>query len=342
MSDDKLFEELEECGFYNYKYKFQNIAKYRDAIALIKESQKVLIKEGKHFINEAEGLEGSPIMKNLAKLALLAFNSNAELVIEKVRFNNYQTCEDKIKKVFDNVNTMLAPFNCSLTPEYLQAKIKELSLALEYEEEIQRIKQEQDDLKAQIREEQKAIAEAERKRDAAIEEEEKIKAALEVARKEIEEKSEAERQEYQTQIEELQRKLEEAHQDTERAVSNAQITAVGHVYIISNIGSFGENVYKIGMTRRDEPMDRVRELGDASVPFSFDVHGFVFSENARKLEADLHNHFEKKRVNKVNKRKEFFSTTLDEIEKACKKLEVDVKFTKLAEAREYRESLGQG
>ena len=119
----------------------------------------------------------------------------------------------------------------------------------------------------------------------------------------------------------------------------AQQTKRGHVYVISNIGSFGEEVYKIGMTRRLEPMDRVKELGDASVPFTFDVHAMIYSEDAPGLENELHKEFGEKRLNKINNRKEFFNVTLDQIENFCKEKGVDFKFTKKAEAKEYRQSL---
>lgn len=331
--------ELHETGFFNYKYNFESLSKYEDALKIIKDAQAIMIKDGMFFRCEQVELDGSPFIKNLSKLAMLAFNANSELVISKVKFNNFESCVAKINKTFEQINNMLEPFKCKLTSPYLDSKIKELALGLEYEQEKQRIKEEQDEIKKQMREEQKAIIEAEKARDKAIEEQERIEFALSEARKQIEGKAETEKLEYENKIKELEEKLAKANEDTERAVSNAQITSVGHVYIISNIGSFGENVYKIGMTRRDDPIERVNELSDASVPFRFDVHALVFSENARKLEADLHNSFEQKRVNKINKRKEFFSVSLDEIEEACKKLNVNINITKLAEAREYRNSI---
>jgi hypothetical protein len=117
------------------------------------------------------------------------------------------------------------------------------------------------------------------------------------------------------------------------------MTKSGHIYVISNIGSFGEDVYKIGMTRRLEPMDRVKELGDASVPFEFDVHALIHSENAPELENKLHKLFDNKRVNLVNNKKEFFNITLPEIEKAVKEFYGDIEFTKMAEAKQYRETI---
>ena len=151
----------------------------------------------------------------------------------------------------------------------------------------------------------------------------------------FEQGKQAEAEKYQAEINNLNQIIE----NSQRAISQAQQTKIGHVYIISNIGSFGENVYKIGMTRRLEPMERIDELGSASVPFEFDVHAMIKSDNAPELENSLHKYFDSKRVNLVNARKEFFYVTLDEIEEYAKKNNIDVEFTKLAEARDYRESM---
>ena len=118
----------------------------------------------------------------------------------------------------------------------------------------------------------------------------------------------------------------------------AQQTRRGHVYIISNIGSFGENVYKIGLTRRLEPLDRVKELGDASVPFPFDVHAMIYSEDAPTLERELHQLFKHHEVNKVNTRKEFFNTSLTEIKEEVERQGYTCHWTIKANAEEYRES----
>ncbi|MDP0172007.1 GIY-YIG nuclease family protein [Glaesserella parasuis] len=133
--------------------------------------------------------------------------------------------------------------------------------------------------------------------------------------------------------------MQKAIENGQRAISQAQLTKSGHVYVISNIGSFGEDVYKIGMTRRLEPLDRIRELGDASVPFSFDVHAMIYSNNAPELERELHKLFADKQINRVNPRKEFFKVPLLEIKEQAEKLGYEVEFTMLAEAKEYLESL---
>ena len=138
----------------------------------------------------------------------------------------------------------------------------------------------------------------------------------------------------------LEQQLAEAEAKEERAKSMAEQTRKGHVYVISNIGSFGEDVYKIGLTRRLEPMDRVKELGDASVPFPFDVHAMIYTDDAPALETALHREFHSQRVNAVNIRKEFFSVDLEEIKDAVEKIAgVDAEFKMTALAEDYYESL---
>lgn len=144
---------------------------------------------------------------------------------------------------------------------------------------------------------------------------------------------------FQQKLEELQQKLTQAEEKNQRAISMAQQTRTGNVYIISNIGSFGEDVYKIGMTRRLEPLDRVRELGDASVPFEFDVHAMIYCDDAPALEKQLHRKFLKRQLNKINPRKEFFKLNIHEVRSYLESMGINCKWTLSAEAKQYRETL---
>jgi hypothetical protein len=173
----------------------------------------------------------------------------------------------------------------------------------------------------------------------ALAEEVKYQALLEKAKQEAEKSSGEKLERLQIAISELSNELQEAHAKSQRAISLAQQTKAGHVYIISNIGSFGENTFKIGMTRRLDPLDRVRELGDASVPFTFDVHAMIYTEDAPTLENELHKAFAENRINLVNYRKEFFNITLEEIQRAVQIKAPEAEFYITAEAREHRESL---
>ncbi|MBM4035250.1 MAG: GIY-YIG nuclease family protein [Planctomycetes bacterium] len=175
-------------------------------------------------------------------------------------------------------------------------------------------------------------------RDAA-KEQEVLRKAMEVAEQRVQQATAEQKEKYERELQELAEKLREAEERNQRAISMAQQTKRGHVYIISNVGSLGEHVYKIGLTRRLEPLDRVRELGDSSVPFEFDVHAMIFSEDAPALETQLHKHFVDLQVNKVNYRKEFFRVDLKHIREEVEKLGIDAKWTMAADAAEYHESL---
>ncbi|WP_225888158.1 GIY-YIG nuclease family protein [Myxococcus xanthus] len=189
-----------------------------------------------------------------------------------------------------------------------------------------------------MREEEAAQRELERARLEAEREARRDEEALRKARTEFEKSTGAQQQKLQERIAELERRLAE-DLDRQRAISQAQLTRTGHVYVISNIGSFGEDVYKVGMTRRLVPMDRIDELGDASVPFEFDVHAIIRTHDAPKLESELHRTFANRRINRINERKEFFRVSLDEIAEAVRKHHGDFELTRVAEAAEYRKSL---
>ena len=162
---------------------------------------------------------------------------------------------------------------------------------------------------------------------------------MEKARSQLSAANEEQRAKLEAQIIELEQKLKEVEEQNQRAMSMAQQTKSGHIYIISNTGSFGENVYKIGMTRRLEPFDRIKELGNASVPFPFDVHAMIWTNDAPKLETQLHNVFALEQVNKVNYRKEFFRVSVQKVRELVENAGIDAKWTMTAEATQYYETL---
>ena len=191
----------------------------------------------------------------------------------------------------------------------------------------------------ELREEEKARREFEQAQREAEKQEAAFLKALEKARREMGLVTGVEYEKLTEKIMMLEIELTIAREKKERALSMAQQTKRGHVYIISNIGSFGENVFKIGMTRRLEPADRIRELGDASVPFKFDVHAMIYSDEARTLEYELHKAFADKKVNMLNYRREFFRVSLAEIENKIAELGFTAEFTTVPEAMEFRETL---
>ncbi|MDO6682205.1 DUF4041 domain-containing protein [Oceanobacter sp. 5_MG-2023] len=270
-----------------------------------------------------------------------AFNGKVDTVLSKVKHDNYGKLEQEIKDSYALVNRHGEAFrNARIQGAYLNSRLEELRWAVSVQELKLKEREEQKVIREQIREEEKARREMEKAIKEAEKEEKLLAKALKTAREQLDAANDDQKAEYEAKLAELQGKLSEAESRGQRAISMAEQTRRGHVYVISNIGSFGEHVYKIGMTRRLEPLDRVKELGDASVPFNFDVHAMIFSEDAPSLEKQLHRQFHQDSVNKVNPRKEFFGVSLPVIRQAVEQLGVaDIHWTMKAEAAEYRESL---
>lgn len=269
-----------------------------------------------------------------------AFNGKVDTILASVKQDNIGILQQKITDAYHLVNNLGKAFrNAVITKEYLDARLDELKWAIITIQLRNEEREEQRRIKEQIREEEKAKREFEKALRDAEKEEDIIRKTLEKARIELETASESQKLKFEQKLAELEAKLKIAEEKGQRALSMAQQTLSGHVYIISNVGSFGENVYKIGMTRRLEPLDRVKELGDASVPFYFDVHAMIYSENAPSLEKDLHRYFVDDRVNKVNRRKEFFNVGISDIRKHVESLKLNTTWTMIADATEYRESV---
>lgn len=269
-----------------------------------------------------------------------AFNGKVDTVLASVKHDNYGTLAQQIQDAYAEVNHLGKPFrDARINYEYLQARLEELRWATIARELKLKEREEQRLIKEQIREEEKARRDFEKAQRDAAKQEDLIQKAIDKVQQQAAKASAEQQAAFEQQLLELEARLQVAQEKNQRALSMAQQTKSGHVYIISNVGSFGEHVYKIGMTRRLEPLDRVRELGDASVPFEFDVHAILFSNDAPALERDLHRHFLNNQVNKVNPRKEFFRVDLSQIRSEIERLGIETKWTLSAEAREYRESL---
>jgi len=332
-------------GLYEPRYDFDTSDEFKDQIKIIRLKQKELIrnKEAVSVLTvwEISGskVEGRKMTTRMTRIALRAFNGECDSIVSKVSWNNVDKMEERIDRSFDAINKMLETMNMEISYNYRGLKEEELYANHEYKEKKYEEKEEIRQIRAEEKEEKKVIMEAEKARKAAENKQKLFEEALAKAREELGLLSEDEMKEKSKQIKELEQKLKNALADKERAISQAQLTKAGHVYVISNIGSFGENIYKIGLTRRLEPEIRVRELGDASVPFHFDIHAMMFSEDAPSLEHKLHEIFEGKRVNLVNRRKEFFKITLEDIEKEAKKINSEVEFYYTTESKEYKQTL---
>jgi hypothetical protein len=230
----------------------------------------------------------------------------------------------------------------SISERYKNLKHDELCLAYEYQEKKQEEKEDQKRAREELREQKKLEQEIREARERIAKENRHYTAFVnEIQAKISKSKDDEELESLRKKLSEYEQKLEELKKEESVVDYREKNAKAGYVYVISNIGAFGEQVFKIGMTRRLEPMERVEELGDASVPFKFDVHAMIFSDNAPELEAKLHKHFYTNRINKINDRKEFFRADIDEIEKVLRKSykEGIVDFIKEAPAQQYRESL---
>jgi hypothetical protein len=343
---------LRHLGFYEPRYNFTSSVAYQNALDANLTKQKEMVKNksaancSTQWALGGSVAEGKKHTDKLLSLMLRAFNGECDSAISRLRATNYQAIEDRISRAFTAINKLGAVQACELSMQYLELKLHELRLSHEHALKVQAEREQQRELKEQMRQEAIAARELEKATQEAEAEEHRRQVALERARQELaqaaQEHQSAERQaELEAKLKEMEQQLEDAHAAKERAISRAQQTKAGHVYVISNVGAFGEGIYKIGMTRRLDPMDRIWELSDASVPFDFDVHAIIFTDDAPGLENELHMRFSDRRLNLVNERKEFFHATIDAIAEVVRERCGDIELTLAAEAPEFFQSEAQ-
>ena len=318
------------------KYDFANSSLCKDELERIREKAKEMVRNNTAVICKTDWTvngsisKGRKMINDKIKMNLKSFNNGCDYIISSMKYSTYNSSLNKINKLFNDINRLSTTNDIEITKDYLNLKVEELNLAFVYAELKEEEKEEQRRIREQMREEAKRQAELEEKRKTINKEQQHYENELKRA---LERNRDAE---LIRKLRERIAELENSKKDVDKLEATVK---AGYVYIISNEGSFGENCYKIGTTRRLNPLDRVDELGNASVPFRFDVHALIFSEDCFELESKLHKIFDAKRVNKVNKRKEFFNVTLDEIvEVVNNQLGLNVEFTLEAIAREYRES----
>jgi chromosome segregation ATPase len=340
-------DEFTSCGHFEIPdYLYETSIRFTEEIKDVREQQKDMIKDKNAITYPATTIISNDksfnkkILDGQVKLMLTAFNTECDFLIGKVSPSSFGRTLERIEKLANTLEKSAATLECGFDISYVELKFEECKLQYQYTLKKQEEVAEQKLIKEQIREEQRAIKEYERAIAEAEKEEKMYRDLLDIARKELSGVSENERAVAELRIAQLELQLLEAEAKESRAKSMAEQTRKGHVYVISNIGSFGEDVYKIGMTRRLEPMDRVKELGDASVPFPFDVHAMIYAEDAPALETALHRKFTSLRVNAVNLRKEFFQVDLDSIKEAVDNIDdMEVEFKMTALAEDYYESL---
>lgn len=339
---------MQDFGLYQPKYDFATSEQYKIKLDDLRKKQKQMIKDktavsySTNWTVDGSKAKGTKMTNDNIKQILRSFNTECENAIDRVKFNNIDSMKKRIEKSFESLNKLNETIHIQLKQSFLNLKIEELYLAYEYQVKKQEEKEEQKRIREELREQAKLKKELDEARKNIDKDLKHFTNALELLNMQLnnnelnQEQSEAllnKKSELEEQINILNNNLKDIdyRQENQKA---------GYVYVISNIGAFGEDIYKIGMTRRLNPQDRIDELGDASVPFNFDVHAMIFSEDAPALENALHKAFDNKKINMVNHRREFFNVKLDEIEKVVKNnFDNTVEFIKVPVAEQFRESV---
>lgn len=326
---------LVESGYVNYDNPAKNSIILGEELKAVQEAVKQAIRDNRattttpNFTFNNSTAKGKKFCNDMSKMMLRAYNAECENCMLTVKAGNGEAVRKRLERARDQVAKLGNLIDLKITPDYHALRLKELSLTLEYQNAKKREKDEERERKAQLREEARAQKELEAEREKLRKEQEHYKRVLE---KLLAQGKTDEAELLRAQVDEIETAIESIDY---RA---ANIRA-GYVYVISNIGSFGERMVKIGMTRRLEPMDRIRELSDASVPFNFDVHALFFSDDAVSVENQLHHRFAKQRVNLVNARREFFNATPLEVKEALQEIAGNLlEFEEVPEADQYRES----
>lgn len=332
-----------DYGLYKPTFEFANSDLYKEKLNKLRDKQKQCIKNDNaaygntNWQVNGSAAQGRTMVNNYKKLLLRAFNVECDDIVANVKVSNLNRSIERIEKISEQISKLGKTMAIGISSEYVRLKIDEVKLALDYQQKKQEEKERQKELRAQEREEAKVLKEIEEERKRLKKEQTHYENALKTVLAQIEKNGET------NELLEKKSQLESQINDTSKAIEDVDYREAnrkaGYVYIISNIGAFGENVYKIGMTRRLDPQERVDELGDASVPFNFDVHAMIFTEDAPRLETALHNAFESKKLNKINTRREFFAVSLEEIKAEVRKnFDKTVEWIDIPEAEQYRQS----
>ncbi len=329
---------LQEVGVYDYRHPMEDASDYKKALTELRKLIKGFAKNGDAVsttdstwtVNDSKA-KGRNMIRDTSKLLLRAYNNEADTLVDKLRPFRLEAAISRLDKSRAAINRLGAqPMEIAISRQYHTLRVRELKLAADWlakkEEEKEAVKKE----RALRRDEAKARKQIEEKQKHLLEERAKYEA---IVKQLVEDGREDEAAVQELVVQEI----DEALVSVEERAANRR---AGHVYVISNVGTFGNTMIKIGMTRRLDPYDRVKELGDASVPFGYDIHALVFSDDAVSLEQDLHKQFESRRVNLVNLRREFFYVAPEEVRDALEQHESAVltEFVEQPEAAEWHMS----
>ena len=349
-----LAAEIEEKEEVIEKYKNKDIARevehnnlkneLRQIIEINRIKSKEILGKAVDFAFDFETIfreQHHSAQEEIQKVLDDTYRYKRKTLLASVTLRNFEKKLEDIRREKAIYQTLIAKYDFFQLRDHSDWKVVEK----EFRDKVLELQAAQDErdaqneIKRQMREERQRVEELERQQQEAEAKEQE----LEARRKAVEEALLAADEEHRQELEEtrrhLEQEIEDVHKQYERAKSMAQMTRQGHVYIISNIGSFGENVFKIGMTRRLEPLDRVSELSGASVPFEFDVHAMISCDDAPALEYALHNKLSSERMNKVNLRKEFFKTDLNKIIQCVEEHHGKVEYVADPAALQYYRSL---
>ena len=339
-------DEMQTYGLYEPHYDFENATAYKEKLDEIKRKQKESVKDktaawgNPNMRLDGDLRKGQAMINDNIKQIIRTFNTECDGIIRKVKHSNMESSEKRIRKSYETLNKLNERVGVRIQPKYLDLKLEELHLAYEYQVKKQEEKELLAEAREREREEKKLRQKLEKEKNKFNRENNRINNELSDAEAKLQAANDEEKAKLQAEIDKLKAALEKNNEEIEKIDKWEETPGAGYVYIISNIGSFGEDVYKIGVTRRDDPEERIRELSNASVPFKYDSHVFIFSEDAYNLESSLHERFDNKRVNKINRRKEFFNITIDDVKKIVEENKASVhSFVEEPEAEEYYDSL---
>lgn len=326
-------ETLQEMGFYDYLNTADNSVELQGKLADIRHAQKEMVKN-KTAVHTTSGFtfnnstaKGRTFLNDMSRMALSLYNAEAENCVKNVKAGNLKTSVERLQRCSDRIKRFGKFIDLQIDGHYQWLRRQELELTARHMQAVQSEKEAERERRAELREQAKAQKELEAEMSRLRKEQEHYQNVLSKMK-------EAGDPEEVARLEARLAEIDKSINDVDYRAANIR---AGYVYVISNTGAFGERMVKIGLTRRLEPMDRVRELSDASVPFKFDVHALFFSKDAVSLETMLHHEFEDRRVNKVNARKEFYYCTPQEVLDMLKEKNVAVVEYKVEpEAEEYR------
>lgn len=326
---------LQEVGIYRYSHPLENALAYKERLDQIEDAIRRAIKDGravsgtKQWAINGSQKEGTKMVADFCKLMLRAYNNEADNAIRGLKPFMLEAAVQRLEKARATIHKLGSAMHIEVTAEYHELRVTELELTADYlarrEEEREREREE----RARMKEEEAVRRELERERERLDKERSHYEAVVTALRAKGDEAG----------LARAEAKLVEIDNAITGVENREANTRAGYVYCISNVGAFGEGVVKIGLTRRLDPMDRVRELGDASVPFRFDVHALIFSDDAVGLETMLHHHFAERRVNMINAHREFFYATPAEVRAVLQEVQGSlISFNEVPEALEWRQS----